>query len=111
MPCGVQAVTCDLRPVACDVWQDNLSALDILSASNLINYFGKTVLAGAGVGQIAVQPILLNKVRRSDSRCARVGALGSMWEGQCARAILRWCCPCLCSLANTSTERYSAYCS
>jgi len=48
--------------VTCDLGQDNLSALDILSSSNLINYFGKAVLAGSGVGQIAVQPILLNKV-------------------------------------------------
>lgn len=44
------------------LWQDNLSAVDILSACNLVNYFGKTVLGGSGVGQIAVYPILIKKV-------------------------------------------------
>lgn len=42
--------------------QDNLSAIDILAACNLVNYFGKVVLGGTGVGQIALNPILLRKV-------------------------------------------------
>ncbi|XP_027068744.2 double-strand break repair protein MRE11-like isoform X1 [Coffea arabica] len=40
---------------------DNLSAIDILSACNLVNYFGKTVLGGSGVGQITLYPILIRK--------------------------------------------------
>lgn len=40
---------------------DNLSAIDILSASNLVNYFGKMVLGGSGVGQITLYPILIRK--------------------------------------------------
>jgi len=42
--------------------QDNLSVVDILSACNLVNYFGKTVLGGSGVGQITLHPILIRKV-------------------------------------------------
>ncbi|CAB4268623.1 unnamed protein product [Prunus armeniaca] len=33
---------------------DNLFAVDILSACNLVNYFGKMVLGASGVGQITV---------------------------------------------------------
>ncbi|XP_065862187.1 double-strand break repair protein MRE11 isoform X2 [Euphorbia lathyris] len=40
---------------------DNLSAVDILSACNLVNYFGKMALEGSGVGQITVYPILIRK--------------------------------------------------
>ncbi|XP_010443002.1 PREDICTED: double-strand break repair protein MRE11-like [Camelina sativa] len=40
---------------------DNLSAIDILSACNLVNYFGKMVLGGSGVGQISLYPILMRK--------------------------------------------------
>ncbi|KAF4349698.1 hypothetical protein G4B88_023220, partial [Cannabis sativa] len=40
---------------------DNLSAVDILSACNLVNYFGKMVLGGSGVGQITLNPILIKK--------------------------------------------------
>ncbi|CAN8301931.1 unnamed protein product [Cochlearia groenlandica] len=40
---------------------DNLSAIDILSACNLVNYFGKMVLGGSGVGQISLHPILMRK--------------------------------------------------
>ncbi|KAI3928299.1 hypothetical protein MKW98_023900 [Papaver atlanticum] len=40
---------------------DNLSAIDILSACNLVNYFGKMVLGGSGVGQITLHPILIRK--------------------------------------------------
>ncbi|CAA0837870.1 Double-strand break repair protein MRE11 [Striga hermonthica] len=40
---------------------DNLSAVDILSACNLVNYFGKMILEGSGVGQITLYPILIKK--------------------------------------------------
>uniref|UniRef100_A0A7N0SXW4 Double-strand break repair protein n=1 Tax=Kalanchoe fedtschenkoi TaxID=63787 RepID=A0A7N0SXW4_KALFE len=40
---------------------DNLSAVDILSACNLVNYFGKMILEGSGVGQINLSPILIKK--------------------------------------------------
>ncbi|XP_021758718.1 LOW QUALITY PROTEIN: double-strand break repair protein MRE11-like [Chenopodium quinoa] len=40
---------------------DNLSAVDIFSACNLVNYFGKMDLGGSGVGQITVCPILIRK--------------------------------------------------
>ncbi|XP_056173275.1 double-strand break repair protein MRE11 isoform X2 [Syzygium oleosum] len=40
---------------------DNLSAIDILSACNLVNYFGKMVLGGSGVGEITLSPILIRK--------------------------------------------------
>ncbi|PKA59958.1 Double-strand break repair protein MRE11 [Apostasia shenzhenica] len=40
---------------------DNLSAIDILSACNLVNYFGKMALGGSGVGQITLHPILVKK--------------------------------------------------
>ncbi|KAK4348390.1 hypothetical protein RND71_031145 [Anisodus tanguticus] len=40
---------------------DNLSAVDILSACNLVNYFGKMDLGGSGVGQISLFPILIRK--------------------------------------------------
>ncbi|MFQ6662445.1 hypothetical protein Gotur_030284 [Gossypium turneri] len=40
---------------------DNVSAVDILSVCNLVNYFGKMVLAGSGVGQITLYPILIRK--------------------------------------------------
>ncbi|XP_042045962.1 double-strand break repair protein MRE11-like isoform X2 [Salvia splendens] len=42
-------------------FMDNLSAVDILSACNLVNYFGKLVLEGSGVGQITLYPILIKK--------------------------------------------------
>ncbi|CAM8999231.1 unnamed protein product [Rhodiola kirilowii] len=41
--------------------KDNLSAVDILSACNLVNYFGKMILEGSGVGQINLSPILIKK--------------------------------------------------
>ncbi|KAG9159094.1 hypothetical protein Leryth_017551 [Lithospermum erythrorhizon] len=40
---------------------DNLSAIDILSSCNLVNYFGKMALGGSGVGEIAIYPILIRK--------------------------------------------------
>eukprot|EP00898_Chlorokybus_atmophyticus_P003724 jgi/Chlat1/4352/Chrsp29S00349 len=40
---------------------DNLSAMDILSACNLVNYFGKTGLSGSGVGEVKIYPVLLQK--------------------------------------------------
>ncbi|CAM8999023.1 unnamed protein product [Rhodiola kirilowii] len=40
---------------------DNLSAVDILSACNLVNYFRKMILEGSDVGQINLSPILIKK--------------------------------------------------
>ncbi|RAL44580.1 hypothetical protein DM860_003339 [Cuscuta australis] len=40
---------------------DNLSAVDILSACNLVNYFGKMDLGSSGIGQISLYPILIRK--------------------------------------------------
>ncbi|GAB2284579.1 meiotic recombination [Dionaea muscipula] len=40
---------------------DNLSAIDILSTCNLVNYFGKMALGGSGVGEITLYPILIRK--------------------------------------------------
>ncbi|GAB2256532.1 hypothetical protein Droror1_Dr00022591 [Drosera rotundifolia] len=40
---------------------DNLSAIDILSSCNLVNYFGKMALGGSGVGEITIYPILIRK--------------------------------------------------
>ncbi|GKE37677.1 double-strand break repair protein MRE11, partial [Tanacetum coccineum] len=39
----------------------NLSAVDILSACNLVNYFGRMVLGGSGVEEITLYPILIKK--------------------------------------------------
>ncbi|VAH74372.1 unnamed protein product [Triticum turgidum subsp. durum] len=41
---------------------DNLSAIHILSACNLVNYFGKIDLGGSVVHQIVVHPVLVKKV-------------------------------------------------
>ncbi|DBA79384.1 TPA: hypothetical protein ACH3X2_000030 [Trebouxia sp. C0005] len=40
---------------------DNLSAVDVLSTCNLVNYFGKAALSGSGVGKIRIEPVLLKK--------------------------------------------------
>eukprot|EP00884_Botryococcus_braunii_P018650 jgi/Botrbrau1/5469/Bobra.27_1s0019.2 len=40
---------------------DNLSAVDLLSKANLVNYFGKLTFTGSGIGKIRLAPILLQK--------------------------------------------------
>jgi double-strand break repair protein MRE11 len=42
---------------------DNLSAVDILAAANLVNYFGKTQLTekASGPGKVAIRPICIEK--------------------------------------------------
>lgn len=40
---------------------DNLSAVDILATGNLVNYFGKFNITGAGAGKIRISPVLLQK--------------------------------------------------
>ncbi|KAK9814095.1 hypothetical protein WJX72_000558 [[Myrmecia] bisecta] len=40
---------------------DNLSAVDVLSTCNLVNYFGKVSLGGSGMGKIQIVPVLLQK--------------------------------------------------
>lgn len=39
-----------------------MSAIDILSSCNFLNYFGKMNLETSGVGKISVFPILIRKV-------------------------------------------------
>ncbi|KAK9844671.1 hypothetical protein WJX74_005353 [Apatococcus lobatus] len=40
---------------------ENLSAVDILSSSGLINYFGKVQMEGSGIGKIKISPVLIQK--------------------------------------------------
>uniref|UniRef100_K3YKW0 Double-strand break repair protein n=1 Tax=Setaria italica TaxID=4555 RepID=K3YKW0_SETIT len=40
---------------------DNVSSNDILSAGNLLNYFGKTDLGCTGVGKVTVYPVFIRK--------------------------------------------------
>ncbi|XP_024317518.1 double-strand break repair protein MRE11 [Brachypodium distachyon] len=40
---------------------DNVSPIDILSASGLVNYFGKVDLGSSGTGQISLHPVLIKK--------------------------------------------------
>ncbi|KAL6658935.1 hypothetical protein ACP70R_002975 [Stipagrostis hirtigluma subsp. patula] len=40
---------------------DNLSANDVLSSANLINYFGKMDIGCTGVGEVKVYPVLIKK--------------------------------------------------
>eukprot|EP00899_Mesostigma_viride_P021826 jgi/Mesvir1/29645/Mv21489-RA.2 len=40
---------------------ENLSAMDIMAACNLINYFGKCGVSGKNVGEVVIRPILLKK--------------------------------------------------
>lgn len=39
-----------------------MSSNDILSAGNLLNYFGKTDLGCTGVGKVTVYPVFIRKV-------------------------------------------------
>ncbi|GFR39960.1 hypothetical protein Agub_g38, partial [Astrephomene gubernaculifera] len=41
--------------------QDSLSAVDILSQTGLVNYFGKHPLTGTGAARITLSPVLLEK--------------------------------------------------
>ena len=40
---------------------ENLSAVDLLSTCNLVNYFGKHTLSGSGTGKIKIKPVLMQK--------------------------------------------------
>lgn len=40
---------------------DNLSAVDVLSTCNLVNYFGKAAIGGSGVGKVRIVPVLIKK--------------------------------------------------
>ncbi|MEW5311761.1 MAG: hypothetical protein WDW38_003448 [Sanguina aurantia] len=40
---------------------DNLSAVDILSSCNLVNYFGKLPIIGSSVGKVTLSPVLIQK--------------------------------------------------
>ncbi|GMH38267.1 hypothetical protein BSKO_06151 [Bryopsis sp. KO-2023] len=41
--------------------EGNLSAVDVLSSCGLVNYFGKSLLDGAGQGKVRLNPVLLEK--------------------------------------------------
>ncbi|GLC63182.1 meiotic recombination [Pleodorina starrii] len=41
--------------------QDSLSAVDILSQTGLVNYFGKHPLVGSGAAQVTLSPVLIEK--------------------------------------------------
>ncbi|KAF7102611.1 hypothetical protein CFC21_103716 [Triticum aestivum] len=71
---------------------DNMSAIDVLAATGLVNYFGKMDLGGSGVGHMSIHPILIKKGATSvalyglgnvrDARLSRMfqtpGAIGWM---------------------------------
>ena len=40
---------------------DNLSAVDILATSSLVNYFGKAQITGEGAGKVRIAPVLIQK--------------------------------------------------
>lgn len=74
--------------------EENLSAIDILAADNLINYFGKTNMTGEGVGRVDIRPVLLEK---GATRIALYG-LGYMRDERLCRAfqtpgMVRWHVP------------------
>ncbi|XP_057540204.1 double-strand break repair protein MRE11 isoform X2 [Amaranthus tricolor] len=73
---------------------DNLSAVDILSACNLVNYFGKMNLGGSGVGQITIYPILIKK----GSTSVALYGLGNIRDERLNRMFqtphaIQWMCP------------------
>ncbi|GAB4849557.1 meiotic recombination [Ancistrocladus abbreviatus] len=73
---------------------DNLSAVDILSACNLVNYFGKMALGVSGVGQITIYPILIKK----GSTAVALYGLGNIRDERLNRMFqtphaVQWMCP------------------
>ncbi|KAK3271505.1 meiotic recombination, partial [Cymbomonas tetramitiformis] len=62
---------------------DNLAALDVLSACNLVNYFGKTPMIGgnSGANKVRITPILLKK---GDTKVALYG-LGNIRDERLGR--------------------------
>lgn len=61
--------------------QDNLSAVDIMSTANLVNYFGKQGISGEGTGKVHIAPVLM---RKGDTRLALYG-LGNLRDERLAR--------------------------
>ena len=49
---------------------DQVSPLDILSSSNLLNYYGKSGIEGEGMGSVTIKPVLLGK---GDTKVALYG--------------------------------------
>ncbi|OEL37655.1 Double-strand break repair protein MRE11 [Dichanthelium oligosanthes] len=62
---------------------DNLSANYILSAGNLLNYFGKMDLGCTGVGKVTVYPVL---IRKGETYVALYG-LGNIRDGRLSRML------------------------
>ncbi|BDA49205.1 Double-strand break repair protein MRE11 [Coccomyxa sp. Obi] len=61
---------------------DNLSAVDVLSTCNLVNYFGKAQLEGSTIGKLEIAPVLLQK---GATKIALYG-LGNIRDERLARA-------------------------
>ncbi|KAK9918573.1 hypothetical protein WJX75_005079 [Coccomyxa subellipsoidea] len=61
---------------------DNLSAVDVLSTCNLVNYFGKAQLEGSTIGKVEIVPVLLQK---GSTKVALYG-LGNIRDERLARA-------------------------
>ncbi|EIE24780.1 DNA repair exonuclease [Coccomyxa subellipsoidea C-169] len=61
---------------------DNLSAVDVLSTCNLVNYFGKSQLEGSTIGKLEIVPVLLQK---GTTKIALYG-LGNIRDERLARA-------------------------
>ena len=81
---------------------DNLSAIDILAAANLVNYYGKLVrgggagrfgaltpgsppgaaqsMSGQGAGKVCISPVLLQKARLRRRGAARRARAGKAWR-------------------------------
>ncbi|CAD6266036.1 unnamed protein product [Miscanthus lutarioriparius] len=62
---------------------DNLSVNDILTAGNLLNYFGKTDLGCTGVGKVTIYPVF---IRKGETYIALYG-LGNIKDGRLKRML------------------------
>ena len=73
---------------------DQVSPLDILSSSNLLNYYGKSKIEGEGTGSVSIKPVLLGKGK---TRVALYG-LGWIKDERLANLFqvpggVKWCQP------------------
>ena len=73
---------------------DQVSAIDMLSSSNLLNYFGKSKIEGKGTGQIKIRPVLLGK----GSTMVAIFGLGWIRDERLAKLFrvpegISWCHP------------------
>jgi len=61
---------------------DNISAVDIVAATNLVNYFGKISISGStGTGRIQLSPVL---IRKGETKLALYG-LGNIRDERLCR--------------------------